>query len=198
MRCGLRSGLIGECPAAKQSAVGYYVLFVRVNYSLYRERARLVAVKLKGSQKVYVFDRPDTPTGKQAHGGFGKRLEAHNAGKNRPAFDLVVIEEWLHFGIERGFNRQGAEHTSRDNRAQGQVLRDRTLLPRNFWGRWIEASGGIPFFQQNTETLSDYNFTRGSTRSQLAADHRNARLRCQHFDTCHFHHLGYRPAGGHT
>ncbi len=75
---------------------------MRMNSGFNSNLARFAAVELEGREEVYVFDRLDPPSGKQAECSFGECLDAHHAGQNRSAVNLMIMKERLSRRVESG------------------------------------------------------------------------------------------------
>ena len=104
----LRLRMIGQHPPANQPAIGHQLVALWMKSRLDDHRSRLVFVELERSQEIHLFNGFDVPSGMHTQRRFRECLDAHDARQHRSAIDLVVVEERLHLGIERGFHRQAA------------------------------------------------------------------------------------------
>ena len=106
MRCHLGLGLVGERPAASQTAICQQGQSVALwtDRCLDRHHARFVPIELERREEVHVFDCRDTPAGKQTERSFGKRLDAHYSGQHGCAVNLMIVQKRLKYRVQRGLD----------------------------------------------------------------------------------------------
>src|ERR1700690_2949863 len=107
----LRLGLTGKQPLSNQPAIGYQVKPVGMNGRLDKYRAGLMAVELKGREKIHSLDGLDMPARQHPQSSFGKGFNAHYTWQHGRAVDLVIVQERLNFRIESRLDDQRLEKT---------------------------------------------------------------------------------------
>src|SRR5262249_8060331 len=104
----LGRGLAGERARADQAAGGLDLVADQRELGLDGDGARLVSVELEWGEELNVLDGLEPPAEQEQDRGLGEGLDAHDAGQDRLAIDLVVEEEGLALGIERGLDDEAS------------------------------------------------------------------------------------------
>jgi hypothetical protein len=123
VRGELRLRLVRQWPRADEPAIRGQIFALGMKYRLNRQRARLVPVEFERRQKVHRFDGFHMPAGKHPEGGFGKGFDAHHAGQDGRAVDLMIIEERLNPGIERRLDGEAVVKSHTGDLADHRSLR---------------------------------------------------------------------------